>query len=242
MKQKISQKLYGSLVFCHAIFNFFPKINCWTGRNFFRCFLKNIFCAQQRFLSLFFFFYIFYPFQKSLTFQKIPIIHKKIRFFSILTCKFLIFFKEKFLYWPRIFPVFSRNFLCIKVYKQPEHLIFRISKPSLKKNNMSDETGIRDLSGYKSIIPPLPETQSTDDWFKNDNQLKISNSHPMPITTYETGISDMSDYKSINPPFPETQPTVGWIENEDQPKIESGPMSYTVPNSNLWSPLKHIRS
>ena len=64
----------------------------------------------------------------------------------------------------------------------------------------------------------------------------------MPITTDETGIRDMFDYNPIIPPFPETQPTDAWIEDEDQSKIEkSSPMSYTVPNSNLWSPLTHQR-
>ena len=104
---------------------------------------------------------------------------------------------------------------------------------------MTDETGIRDMTGYKSIIPPFPETQPTNDWFKNDNRSKISNSHPMPITTDETGIRDMPDYTSIIPPFPETQPTDAWIEDEDQPKIEKSSMAYTVPDSNFWQPLTH---
>ena len=108
---------------------------------------------------------------------------------------------------------------------------------------MSDETGIRDMTGYKSIIPPFPETQPTDDWFKNDNQSTISKSHPLPLTTNETTISGMSDFKSIIPPFPETQPTDAWIGDEDQQKIENTcPMSYTMPNSNFWSPLTHQRS
>ena len=130
------------------------------------------------------------------------------------------------------------------VYKQPEHLIFSTFQiQRLKNNNMSYETGIRDMTGYKSIIPPFPETQLTDDWFKNYNQSTISNSHPLTLTTNETTISGMSDFKSIIPPFPETQPTDAWIGDEDQQKIENTcPMSCTVPNSNLWSPLTHQRS
>ena len=49
---------------------------------------------------------------------------------------------------------------------------------------------------------PFPETQPTDDWFKNANQSTISNSHPLPLTTNETTISGMSDFKSIIPPPP----------------------------------------
>ena len=104
---------------------------------------------------------------------------------------------------------------------------------------MTDETGIRDMTSYKSIIPPFPETQPTDDWFKNDNQSTISNSQPMPVMTDETGISNMSDHKSIIPPFPETRLTDDWIEDVDQPKTVNGPMSYTVPDCFLWSPLTH---
>ena len=106
---------------------------------------------------------------------------------------------------------------------------------------MTDETGIRDMTGYKSIIPPFPETQMTHTWMKNDNQMTISNSSP--ITNDETEISDTSAYKTIIPPFPETQTTDAWIADEDQPKIETlNPMSYTVPNSFNWSPLTHQRS
>ena len=94
---------------------------------------------------------------------------------------------------------------------------------------MSDETGIRDMSGFKSIIPPFPETQPTNNWFKNDNKSTISKSHPVPLTTNETTISGMPDFKSIIPPFPETQPTDAWIDDEDQVKIENScPMSYTL--------------
>ena len=83
----------------------------------------------------------------------------------------------------------------------------------------------------------------TNGWLKNDNQSKITNSQPSSITNVETGISDLSVYKTIIPPFPETQPTDAWIEDEDQPKIETpNTMSYTVPNSNHWSPLTHQRS
>ena len=124
---------------------------------------------------------------------------------------------------------------------------------------MTDETGIRDMTGYKSIIPPFPETQMTHSWMKNDNQMSISNSSSMPITNNEMEIGDTSAYKTIIPPFPETQPTDAWFANEDQPKIEQPTdawiadedqpkietlktMSYTVPNSFNWSPLTHQRS
>ncbi len=124
---------------------------------------------------------------------------------------------------------------------------------------MTDETGIRDMTGYKSIIPPFPETQMTHSWMKNDNQMSISNSSSMPITNNEMEIGDTSAYKTIIPPFPETQPTDAWFANEDQPKIEQPTdawiadedqpkietlktLSYTVPNSFNWSPLTHQRS
>ena len=57
-----------------------------------------------------------------------------------------------------------------------------------------------DLNGYKTIIPPFPETQPTE-------------------------MSDLNDYKSIIPPFPETQPTDAWIEDEDQPKMENSELN-----------------
>ena len=66
--------------------------------------------------------------------------------------------------------------------------------------------------------------------------------------TDETGIRDMSGL--VIPPFPETQPTDAWIEDEDQPTKLPGScltsltssMSYTIPNSNHWSPLTHQRT
>ena len=66
---------------------------------------------------------------------------------------------------------------------------------------MTDETGIRDMTGYKSIIPPFPETQMTHTWMKNDNQMTITNSSSTPITNDETEISDTSAYKTIIPRF-----------------------------------------
>ena len=106
---------------------------------------------------------------------------------------------------------------------------------------MTDETGIRDMTGYRSIIPPFPETQMTESWMKNDSQMTIANSSP--VTNDESENSDTSGYKTIIPPFPETQPTDAWISDENQPKIETpNPMSYTVPNCFNWSPLTHQRS
>ncbi len=106
---------------------------------------------------------------------------------------------------------------------------------------MTDETGIRDMSGYRSIIPPFPETQMTESWMKNDSQMTIANSSP--VTNDESENSDTSGYKTIIPPFPETQPTDAWITDENQPKIETpNPLSYTVPNCFNWSPLTHQRS
>ncbi len=121
---------------------------------------------------------------------------------------------------------------------------------------MTDETGIRDMAGYKSIIPQYPETQFSNTWMKNDNQSTNLNIEagmsdlngykpiipPFP-ETQPTEMSDLNDYKSIIPPFPETQPTDAWIEDEDQPKMEpQNSMSYIVPNSNYWSPLTHQKS
>ena len=66
--------------------------------------------------------------------------------------------------------------------------------------------------------------------------------------TDETGIRDMPSL--VIPPFPETQPTDAWIEDEDNltklpdSYLTSLPssMSYTIPNSNHWSPLMHQRT
>ncbi len=97
------------------------------------------------------------------------------------------------------------------------------------------------MTGYRSIIPPFPETQMTESWMKNDSQMTIANSSP--VTNDESENSDTSGYKTIIPPFPETQPTDAWIADENQPKIETpNPLSYTVPNCFNWSPLTHQRS
>ena len=66
--------------------------------------------------------------------------------------------------------------------------------------------------------------------------------------TDETGIRDMPSL--VIPPFPETQPTDAWMEDDDQlTKLPescltsmTSSMSYTIPNSNHWSPLTHQRS
>ena len=60
---------------------------------------------------------------------------------------------------------------------------------------MSDETGIRDMTG--SIIPQFAQTQLTDAWMKNDNQPINSNSQSSTITNVETGISDSGVYNPI---------------------------------------------
>ena len=159
-----------------------------------------------------------------------------------MTCIFGLIVLNKFFELSAIFPVFSRNFLNLKrVYKELDHLIFSHYKIFARNiNTMTDETGIRDMSG--SINPQFTQTLSIDDPMENDAQPLISNSQLPAITHDEMRISDSDDPNPIIPPFPETQPTDAWIEDEDQPRTWQSQMSYSVPDSFKWSPLTHQRS
>ena len=46
----------------------------------------------------------------------------------------------------------------------------------------TDETGISDMTDYKSIIPPFPVTQPTDAWIDDEDQPKIEKTRPMSYT------------------------------------------------------------